>query len=186
MNETAKAFGIQQWPIAAVKSYTGHSIGAAGGDQIMATLGVWQHGIIPGIRTVTEIAPDVHNQYLNILLDHYVMDSAEMEVALINAKGFGGNNATAVLLSPQVTQKLLRTRHGAEQMNQWQHRNEAIQRNQSQYEKNMLQGLQKPIYHFGEGVLDSEDMILTSERIRVSGYGGDINLQMENPFWRYE
>lgn len=186
MNETAKAFGIQQWPIAAVKSYTGHSIGAAGGDQIMATLGVWQHGIIPGIRTVTEIAPDVHNQYLNILLDHYVMDPAEMEVALINAKGFGGNNATAVLLSPQVTQKLLRTRHGAEQMNQWQHRNEAIQHNQSQYEKNMLQGLQKPIYHFGEGVLDSEGIILTSERIRVSGYGGDINLQMENPFWRYE
>lgn len=69
LSETAKVFGMENWPVAAVKSYVGHSIGAAGGDQIMATLGVWKHGFIPGIRTIHGLAEDVHSEKLNILMN---------------------------------------------------------------------------------------------------------------------
>ncbi|KGK42843.1 hypothetical protein LH51_04080, partial [Nitrincola sp. A-D6] len=56
--------------VSAVKAYVGHSQGCAGGDQIMASLGVWQHGIIPGLTTTAEIAGDVHQSNLNFPLSH--------------------------------------------------------------------------------------------------------------------
>ena len=34
-----------------------------------------------------------------------------MEVAIINSKGFGENNASAVILSPSETEKILKQRH---------------------------------------------------------------------------
>ncbi len=44
LNEVAKTFGIDSWPVAAIKSYVGHSMSAAAGDQLIASLGVWQYG----------------------------------------------------------------------------------------------------------------------------------------------
>ena len=69
-SELAKAFRIPAWDITAVKAHVGHSISAASADQLMATLGSWAHGIIPGITTTREVAADVHQSNLNILLQH--------------------------------------------------------------------------------------------------------------------
>ena len=35
-----------------------------------------------------------------------------LEVCFINSKGFGGNNASGVVLSPRIAEKMLRKRHG--------------------------------------------------------------------------
>ena len=64
---------------------------------------VWEYGWIPGIKTIDHIAPDVHHSDLNILMDHYFVGEKgkEMQAVIINAKGFGGNNASGLILSPE-------------------------------------------------------------------------------------
>ncbi len=64
LSRTAQAFGLEDWPVVAPKCYLGHSIGAAAGDQISTTLGIWQHGILPGITTIDRIAADVRQDHL--------------------------------------------------------------------------------------------------------------------------
>ena len=54
INEIAKSFNIRDWPVAAIKSYLGHSLASSAGDQLTASLGVWSDGIIPGILTIGE------------------------------------------------------------------------------------------------------------------------------------
>lgn len=185
LSETARVFGMENWPVAAVKSYIGHSIGAAGGDQIMATLGVWKHGVIPGIRTIKGLADDVHSDHLNILMNHLEAGADQMDLALVNAKGFGGNNATALLLSPEMTGKMLKARHGEKAMTQWQQRNEAVTQQQVDYEQSCQAGEASPIYQFGQGVLDSSDLEFDNQQIKVPGYGKALNLELENPFWEF-
>ena len=72
-------------------------------DQLVMTLGVWKHGIIPGILTTQQIAPDVTTANLEFLLAHKDVGTEGMDAAILNSKGFGGNNATASILSPAFT-----------------------------------------------------------------------------------
>ena len=103
LDETARVFGIENWPVGAVKAYLGHSIGVAGGDQIVASLGVWKHGYLPGIQTIDHVAEDVHQKRLQLSPEHIELGVGETDIAIINAKGFGGNNASATMLSPEIT-----------------------------------------------------------------------------------
>ena len=66
LQQVATTFEIEQWPIVAVKSYVGHSLAPASADQLMATLGVFHHGILPGIKTTKAIADDVQADRLAI------------------------------------------------------------------------------------------------------------------------
>ena len=88
LSKVAKAFGVSEWPVAAIKSYVGHSLGAAAGDQLTATLGIWQHGVIPEINTVDSLAEDVVTECLSFALKK--RSAEELDYALINSKGFGG------------------------------------------------------------------------------------------------
>ena len=185
LNETARQFGINNWAVSAVKSYVGHSLGAAAGDQIMSALGVWQYGWVPGICTIDKTADDVHSDHLNILTDHLQVDKQTTDLALINAKGFGGNNATALMLSPAVTQNMLKAKHGEQAMTQWQHRFENTQVAQQEYEHHAVSGEAKPIYQFGEGVLSDADLDFNDQRIKVPGYGKAVDLKTDNPFWSF-
>lgn len=45
-DRVAEAFGIESWPVAAVKSYVGHSLGPASGDQLATSLGIFAKGIV--------------------------------------------------------------------------------------------------------------------------------------------
>ena len=54
--DPAKTFGIERWPVAAIKAYLGHSLATASGDQLAATLGAWQYGVLPGIHTIEHVA----------------------------------------------------------------------------------------------------------------------------------
>ncbi len=182
LNELARIYGIESLPVAAVKAYVGHSMAPAGGDQLSATLGVWTHGWLPGITTISHIATDVHHSHLNLPLTHLEMDPAVTEAALINSKGFGGNNATGVILSPARTLQMLAKRWGRKAMRDHDTRCEATEQQAADYDAAMDRGEVAPIYRFGEGVLDGEDLDITAERIGIPGFGLPVRLDLENPF----
>lgn len=176
LNETAKAFGIERWLVAAIKCYVGHSIGAAAGDQIAAALGTWAHGIVPGIATIDHVAPDVNDSHLDISPAHREVGPDGMAAALINAKGFGGNNATGVILSPQATRQLLAARHGSRALDNWRHQHEAIAAAAGAYDAAATRGEYAPLYRFGEGVIDGKQVRITDRAVHLPGFALPVRL----------
>ncbi len=88
-----RVFGdhARQLAVSSTKSMTGHLLGAAGGVEAIASVLAAHHGVIP--PTINYETPDPDCD-----LD-YVPNQArkqEVEVALSNAFGFGGTNATLV------------------------------------------------------------------------------------------
>ncbi|WP_320415555.1 beta-ketoacyl synthase [Candidatus Litorirhabdus singularis] len=182
LSQVAGAFGIESWPVVAVKAYLGHSIGAAAADQLVATLGIWRHGWLPGISTIDELAEDVHQTNLSFSHEHVQIDKQQQAYAVINAKGFGGNNASATVLAPGVTHKMLQQRHGHKAMAQWQSLNEGVQERAATYDAAASAGTSRPTYRFDDGVLGQDDIELTDRRVRLGAKGPEISLELENPY----
>ncbi|MCB1731678.1 MAG: beta-ketoacyl synthase, partial [Halieaceae bacterium] len=176
LDATARAFGIADWPVAAVKCYLGHSLGSASGDQLTATLGSWQDGIIPGISTIDAIAADVHHQHLSFSNTHRQTDPQQLAYAVINSKGFGGNNASATVLSPATVNGMLQRRYSKQEWRDWQRANEAVRERQQAYDDGMLAGTVKPVYKFDHGVLADADVELDAHQIRVAGQPVSLDL----------
>ena len=181
-NEMAKAFGMTRWPVAAIKAYVGHSLACASGDQLIASLGVWHQGIIPGILTSKAIADDVHQSHLDFILEHREIDAEAMDSVFINSKGFGGNNATAALLAPHVVKRMLAKKHGRKKLKQHQQKNEAVQEKIAAYDDSMLAGQNSTIYNFGVGVIEGEALGITTEQISIPGQKINISLTPDNPY----
>jgi acetoacetyl-[acyl-carrier protein] synthase len=181
LNEAAKIFGMTAWPVAAMKSYLGHSIGSAGGDQITATLGVWKHGFIPGIKTISKVADDVHHSHLRISnQDFYVgKNGADIDVAVINSKGFGGNNASATILAPHIVEKMLTKKHGAVAINNAKKRNVKVAAEADNYNQQSIRGESKPIYLFDHGVIDSGKIKMEKDKVTIPGFDTPITLPKE-------
>ncbi|HEY7254426.1 MAG TPA: beta-ketoacyl-ACP synthase II [Methylomirabilota bacterium] len=77
--------------VSSTKSMTGHLLGAAGGIEAIATTLAIHHGVLPPTINYENLDPDCD-------LD-YVPNQArkqDVEIALSNAFGFGGTNATLV------------------------------------------------------------------------------------------
>jgi acetoacetyl-[acyl-carrier protein] synthase len=187
LNEIAKTFQIQRWPVTSVKAYVGHSIGSAGGDQLCAALGVWQYGWIPGIKTIRHLAEDVSQSHLDFLLaDKFVGAAGEdIKAVLINAKGFGGNNASCVVLSPAQTMTMLRRKHGQQAIDQYWLLNQAVQQVTQQADLCAQQGQQPLTYHFGTAVMGPADVSLTADSVRLSAFHQSIPLPTGEAFSDY-
>ena len=170
LNTLAKTFSIQDWPVAAVKCFLGHSIGVAGGDQIAAALGVFKHNIVPGITTVDGFADDVERSNLSLSNQHRDYGTAHFRGALINAKGFGGNNASGVMLSPQWCEEFMQKRYGVKEWAAYQQRQEAVQAAQLQYHDDVLTAIPASIYRFGEPETKGEQLNITRSSIAIPGY----------------
>lgn len=182
LNEIAKSFGIEKWPVVAVKTFLGHSIGAASGDQMTSTLGIWQDNILPGIVTADHFADDVQSSNLGLSTSHVPVAENSLDVAVLNAKGFGGNNASATVLSPAVSKRLLQGRHGAKAWAEYQQRNEAVLARAKAYDDAAVNGDLAVKYQFGEGVLDASDLDLQRDSIGVKGWGERITLPSSSPY----
>jgi len=182
MNEAARLFGIHDWRVAAVKAYVGHTLATAAGDQFASCFGTWQDGWIPGIATIDHVADDVHQSHLAIGPEHSEVGPEGMDVALVNAKGFGGNNASTALLAPHVARRMLTHRHGQAAMAAWQQRNEAVQERAEAYDAAACEGDFQVVYRFDHNVLDGDDLTLTTGRIGVPGFGQDIDLERGSPY----
>lgn len=178
LNETAKAFGIAAWPVTAIKCYLGHSIGSAGGDQLAAALGTFAGGQLPGIFTLDAIAHDVHHSNLSLARAHRRLPDAD--VALLNSKGFGGNNATAVTVSPRIVERWLRQRHGDAMVTAWQKRSEQTCTRAAAYGSRALAGELTPRYRFGEGVIDGHEVAITDRQVSLPGFARAVRLARDD------
>lgn len=181
-NELAKNFGIDEWLVGAVKAYVGHSMAPAGGDQLSAILGGWQDGWVPGITTIDHIADDVHHSNLNLPFNHVEIDPNQYRGAFVNSKGFGGNNATGLFLSPTQTLEMLEKRHGTAKISAWQSDNENISANANSYDDTADDGEVLPIYQFGEGVLEGDELGISPTALNIPGFVNQVNLELDNPF----
>ncbi|MDG1024917.1 MAG: beta-ketoacyl synthase [Gammaproteobacteria bacterium] len=182
INQIAESFGIGNWPVAAVKSYIGHSLASSSGDQIAASLGVWAEGIIPGILTVHEIADDVSHSNVDFLLQHKDVGKQSMDAVIINSKGFGGNNASASMLAPHIVENMLTKRHGEKAISKYKSRNEAVAQASLEYDTSTQEGENRTIYKFNHNVLGSESIDLADGKLAVTGLTPEISLELENPY----
>ena len=187
LNEVAKTFDIEHWPVAAIKAYVGHSLGPAGGDQLTAALGVWQYGYIPGIKTTEKLADDVFDSNLEFCLDHkYVGEQGrDMKATILNSKGFGGNNASGLILSPHVTMEMLEKKFGSEAIAAYRIKNEPIQQAAKAYDESVTNGDINVIYHFGTEVMEGTDLEITKEGISLDKFKNQLKFSTENPYSDY-
>ncbi|MGO2353206.1 MAG: beta-ketoacyl synthase [Marinomonas foliarum] len=182
LSKAAVSFGATEMPVIAMKAFLGHSQGTAGGDQLHLSLGVWKDGILPGITTSHTIADDVYRDGLKFQLKHEAYGKDYFDAALLNSKGFGGNNATAVLLSPQQTMKMLKKRYSVEEINTYTAKNAEVAAAAEEYNQSSIRGEVLPIYKFGFNVLGGEELHITDQEIRLPGYEMPVNLSIENEF----
>jgi len=176
----ATSFDINNWPVAAPKAFVGHTIGPASGDQMAMALGIFSDNIMPGVTTIDKVADDVHSDRLNIATDHW--HCGDMDVAFINSKGFGGNNATAAVFSPKVTLAMMSKRYGEQAMNEYQQKLALVEEAQDGYRQRANQGEFDIIYKFGEGLLDESSIEINDESLSFSEFKHKITLPTENPF----
>ena len=182
INETAKAFGIEHWPVAAIKAYLGHTIGSAAGDQVTSTLGVWQYGFIPGIKTIDKIADDVYSSHLNISMKDIEVGVEGIDLAFINTKGFGGNNATASILAPHIVMSMLQKKHGKKAMAEHASRNKSVTAQAADNDAAITQGRLNPVYLFDHNVVDPYAIKIQPDALTIPGYDHPIDLNIDNPY----
>jgi acetoacetyl-[acyl-carrier protein] synthase len=176
----AATFAIDAWPVVAPKAFVGHTIGPASGDQMAMALGVFAHNIMPGITTIDEVAADVFDQHLHIATQHW--QCAAMDIAFINSKGFGGNNATATVLSPSVSVSMLTKRYGEQAMLEYREKLIKVEIAQKNYQESADLGQFNIIYQFGDGLIDDSQLELSTDSINMPGFEHAIDLPKTNPF----
>jgi acetoacetyl-[acyl-carrier protein] synthase len=181
INRVAEAFDINDWPVTAVKSYVGHTISTASGDQLMSALGTFKYQIIPGIKTITKVADDVNQKHTVFPLQDMNTSEKNMHVAFINSKGFGGNNATAVVLSPQQAEKMMAARYG-DQLEAYFAKRETTRNNAEAYANRADAAELDVVYRFGEALVDEDKVEITKEGISIPGYAQEVAFDLENPF----
>lgn len=171
LSRVARAFGVEHWPVAAIKTYLGHSLGAASADQLVATLGVWQYGIIPGIKHTKSVAHDVETEGLDFVLKHKTIDPSELDFSVLNSKGFGGNNASALVLSPAYTHKFMRAKVTKDAWLAYQSRCEKVEERAESYDEAMSQALQPTRYLFDNDVVGDARVHVSKSSVAIDGLG---------------
>ncbi|MDG2036209.1 MAG: beta-ketoacyl synthase, partial [Pseudomonadales bacterium] len=185
LNRAADVFGIDSWPVVAVKSYLGHSVSVAGADQLVASLGVWEEGILPGINTIDGPADDVACSHLDISNHHKEVGAQSMDAAIINAKGFGGNNASATVIAPHIVEKIVAGKHKSSAWSTYQSRAEQVQEHAKAYDQAMLSGEAKPTYRFDHNVLSGDSLAFDDKSIKVPGYAEPIDLNITSEYKKW-
>ena len=169
MSGVAKAFGIDAWPVAAIKCFVGHTMAAAGGDQLVSTLGVFRYGILPGIATIDAIAADVEQECLRFSPVPLERSPADWDASFLNAKGFGGNNATATIISPRVVAKRLEQRHGHRALAAWRERNEAVAQRSADWDRVLTEGSVQMVYRFDHEVRSEKHVRIEDGTMHIEG-----------------
>ncbi|MDP3813883.1 beta-ketoacyl synthase [Pseudomonas sp.] len=182
LDRVASAFAIEQWPVTAVKAFVGHSLATASGDQVISALGSFKYGIIPGIKTIDEVAEDVHQQHLSFATQDRVRAPEQLDLCFINSKGFGGNNASALLLAPHVVERMLRKRHGEAAFAAYCTRREQTRAAAQAYDQQATQGQLEIIYNFGHDLIDDQQIEIGREQIKVPGFAQPLVFRKDSRY----
>ncbi|HNJ75067.1 MAG TPA: hypothetical protein PL081_08450, partial [Pseudomonadales bacterium] len=94
----------------------------------------------------------------------------------------GGNNATALLLSPLQTESMLARRHGREAIARYWSEAEPVRERAEAHDRSALRGEVRTRYQFGEGVCEERDLLLSPEALLLPGDSLPIALREENPY----
>ncbi len=179
-HKIAETFAINGWKVAAPKAYVGHTIAPASGDQLAMALGVFEYNIMPGITTINAVAEDVHAEHLDIRTEHY--ECEPMDIAFINSKGFGGNNATATVFSPKLTKQLLSKRYNQVEFANYEQQLAITTQRQIAYQQAADYGQYELIYRFGNGMIDESELNLSQQELAIPGFEQSIQLCPTNPY----
>jgi len=87
LQPTTSATGVA--PRAAAKSAIGHLLGAAGAVEAVACLEAVRRGVLPPTLNYAEADPDCDLDYI----PEGPREAPDLEIALSNSFGFGGQNA---------------------------------------------------------------------------------------------
>ncbi|WP_447588401.1 beta-ketoacyl synthase [Aquipseudomonas campi] len=180
LDRVAAAFAIDSWPITAVKAFVGHSLASASADQVISALGTFRYGILPGLKTIDRVADDVHQSHLSFSTRDRQLGT--LDVSFINSKGFGGNNATGVILAPHVVERMLRKRHGEAAFAAWQERREQTRNAASQYDQNAAHGQFDILYNFGHDLIDDQQLQIDEHQITVPGFAQPLTYKRDERF----
>ncbi|MEX6502963.1 beta-ketoacyl synthase [Pseudomonas zhanjiangensis] len=182
LDRIAATFAIEQWPVTAAKAFVGHSLAAASGDQVISALGSFKYGVIPGVKTIDTVAEDVHQQRLSIATADRQVGTQALDVCFINSKGFGGNNASALVLAPHVVERMLRKRHGEAAFADYCARREQTRANAQDYDQQALLGQLQIIYNFGHDLIDDAAIELGSEGLKVPGFNQPLRFKADDRY----
>ena len=172
LNRVAEGFKLKNWKVTALKGMLGHTMGPAAGDELITALGIWNHGLIPGINTTKKLADDVLSDNLDFCLNTQEVDKEKVDAIYLNAKGFGGNNGSCGVVSPS----FIKSKIDKKDLKDYEEKLSETEEKRKVYLEESNNGNYDLIYRFKEEVLDpSEDIKITADKISISDYK-DIDL----------
>ena len=176
LSSVASGMELNEWKITGLKGALGHTMGPAAGDELMTAIGFWKHGFIPGINTTKKLAEDVYKDNLNFILEDAEKDKESIDAIYLNAKGFGGNNASAGIISPKIAIDLAKQEFSKNEHLKYQQNKEKVLESSLNYEESCKRGDYRVIYRFNEEVLEGlEDIEISEEGIKLKGFKTPIN-----------
>ena len=171
-SRVAEGFKLKNWKVTALKGMLGHTMGPAAGDELITALGIWNHGLIPGINTTKKLANDVLSDNLDFCLNTREVDREKIDAIYLNAKGFGGNNGSCGVVSPSFIKSKINKRD----FKNYEEKLSDTEAKRKVYLEESNNGNYDLIYRFKEEILDpSGDMKITKDKISISDYK-DIDL----------
>ena len=172
LNRVAEGFKLKDWKVTALKGMLGHTMGPAAGDELITAIGIWNHGLIPGINTTKKLANDVLTDNLDFCLSTREIDKEKVDAIYLNAKGFGGNNGSCGVVSPS----FIKSKINKTDLKNYEKKLSDTEVKRKVYLEESNNGNYDLIYRFKEDVLDpAEDMKITKDKISISDYK-DIDL----------
>lgn len=182
LEQVAAAFGIEALPVTAVKAFVGHSLASASADQLASALGTFKYQLIPGIKTIDRIADDVCQKHLRFSTTDVSRQDNPLEVCFINTKGFGGNNASAVVLAPQPVERMLRKRYGEDKYAQYTTRRAVTRASAAAYDQRALKGQLDVIYNFGKDMIDEQEIQINADEMRIPGFSQPLTFKPDERY----
>ena len=172
LSRVAEGFKLKNWKVTALIGMLGHTMGPAAGDELITALGIWNHGLIPGINTTKKLANDVLSDNLDFCLNTREVDKEKIDAIYLNAKGFGGNNGSCGVVSPIFIKSKINKRD----FKNYEEKLSDTEEKRKVYLEESNNGNYDLIYRFKEEILDpSGDMKITKDKISISDYK-DIDL----------
>ena len=171
LSKCATSMGMKNLKVTGLKGYLGHTMGPAGGDQLACSLGIFDRGIIPGLNSTPKLADDVVTNNLNFCMENEEIDTSDLDAFFLNAKGFGGNNATTSIYKSNFVTKMLPKLFSKSKLTSYEAALEKTRENKLVYNSNCLEGNFNLIYRANEEILNPEtDLEMTSEAIKLKDY----------------
>ena len=158
LNRVAEGFDLKSWKVTALKGMLGHTMGPAAGDELITAIGIWNHGLIPGINTTKKLADDVLTDNLDFCLKTKEVDKETVNAIYLNAKGFGGNNGSCGIVSPG----FIKSKIDKQKLKSYETKLSLTEEKRNIYFEESVNGKYELIYRFNEEILNpSKDMKLS-------------------------